>query len=174
MKALGKRKSNKEGTLLPVLSGGMSRAAVNKCVSNSERKREGEARRKQERNNCAEHGTLSLGPADDHPREYVLTRRKLLNARRMASSFVDVEIRLASLSLRRRVSFGERAEGSDRSIGLLIEYREASFGKRTERKSRTHQDSAFLRDYDTVLRTRCVCVILQEFILPQHKRKQTV
>lgn len=40
MKALGKRKSNREGTLLPVLSGGMSRAAVNKCVSNSGRERE--------------------------------------------------------------------------------------------------------------------------------------
>jgi len=40
MKALGKRKSNREGTLLPVLSGRMSRAAINKCVSNSERERE--------------------------------------------------------------------------------------------------------------------------------------
>lgn len=90
MKALGKRKSNREGTLLPVLSGGMSRAAVNKCVSNSERERE-KGRKKErvrggERNNSAEHGTLSLGSADDDPEEYVLTRRKLLNARKRHSS----------------------------------------------------------------------------------------
>jgi len=87
MKALGKRKSNREGTLLPVLSGRMSRAAINKCVSNSERERErgGERERGKERNNSAEHGTLSLG-STDNPEEYVLTRRKLLNARRRHSS----------------------------------------------------------------------------------------
>lgn len=97
MKALGKRKSNRDGTLLPVLSGGMSQAAVNKCVSNSgkerereekkERKRErkGERKRERERDNSVEHDALSLGPADDDPGEYVLTRRKLLNARRRHS-----------------------------------------------------------------------------------------
>jgi len=148
MKALGKRKSNKEGTLLPVLSGGMSRAAVNKCVSNSERKREGEGKEETERNNGAEHGTLSLGPADDYPREYVLTRRKLLNARghRHSSTSKSVSPRCLSVA-----ALSASASEWDQSIRLLIGVPRGIFRKvQTGRKHRTHQDSALLRDYDTI------------------------
>lgn len=84
MKALGKKKSNREGTLLPVLSGGMSRAAVNKCVSNSGRERERERRGGggEGVKETTARNILSLGSADDDPEKYVLTRRKLLNARK--------------------------------------------------------------------------------------------
>lgn len=115
MKALGKRKSNRDGTLLPVLSGGMSQAAVNKCVSNSGKERERgkkrkrERKRERERDNSVEHDALSLGPADDYPGEYVLTRRKLLNARRR-HSFTSKSVSFCCLSV---VSASANARSTD-------------------------------------------------------------
>lgn len=100
-------------------------------LTENERERE---REETERNNSAEHGTVSLGPADDHPREYVLTRRKLLNARRRRhSSTSKLASRLSlSLSLSPRVSLRESVGSIDDYINRSIpQYRVSG----SERKS---------------------------------------
>lgn len=116
MKALGKRKSNRDGTLLPVLSGGMSQAAVNKCVSNSGKEREREekkerkrekGRKKKREGERQQRGTRRslVRSCRRRPRGIRLNEEKTF--KRAKASFVHVEIRLVLLSLR-RVSFSER------------------------------------------------------------------
>lgn len=89
MKALGKRGSNRESTFLPVLSGGMSRAAVNKCVSCSERKRKREGKRAKQQ--C---GTWHSLVRFCRPQGIRLNEEKTFKCAR--TLFVDVEIRLIS------------------------------------------------------------------------------
>lgn len=124
MKALGKRKSNREGTLLPVLSGRMSRAAINKCefltVKERERGREGEReggeRKKQQ---CGTwHSLVRL--CRRGPRGIRFNEEKTFKC--AEASFVDVETRLISLFLCRLSLSGINRR-------LLIESREPRFGK---------------------------------------------
>lgn len=126
MKALGKRKSNREGTFLPVLSGGMSRAAINKCVSSEwarEKDRDKEGERERKKQQC---GTwhLLVRLCRRRPRGIRLNEEKTFKC--AEASFVDVERRLVSLCLC-RISLTKR--GINR--WLLIKSRER-WGKQTQ------------------------------------------